>query len=104
MADIVILRRWKGTRGDLIALFPEIPADEYGSEVSSYMHVGQHGAANYEHVISQTKPVLWWANDEMDFLNELQSLGYQTDVRARRTPQMRMACLQEATRIRRGTT
>lgn len=83
----VVLRRWRD--GDLIALMPEEPADEYGRTISSYMHVGQHGEAQYEHVISQTQPVLWWGPDELDFLDELKRIGYDVDVRQRCTPEMR---------------
>ena len=104
MSDIVILRRWQGAHGlynrDLIALFPEQPADEYGRTVTSYMHVGQHSAADYDHVISQTKPVLWWDREVMDLLNELRNIGYEPDVRKHRTPVMRAACRREAERIR----
>ena len=85
----VVLRRWRD--GDLIALMPEEPADEWGRTISSYMHVGQHGAAAYEHVISQTRPVLWWDQDVLDFLDELKRIGYDVDVRQRCTPEMRAA-------------
>lgn len=101
MADTVILRRWKGKDGgDLIALFPEVPADTYGRAVMSYVHVGQHGAADYNHVIAETKPVLWWDQEVLDFLDELKRIGYEPDVRQRRTDAMRRACHEEAKRVR----
>lgn len=41
--------------GDVIALFPHIPYDSQGWKCSSYMHVGQHGAADIQHVVRQTR-------------------------------------------------
>lgn len=50
----VVFRCWKDT-GDVIALFPEILADTHGS-CQSFEHVGQHGAATYNHVVNITRP------------------------------------------------
>lgn len=54
----VVFRVWTGKDGgDVVALFPTVPhcADkEY--LCMSYMHVGQHGAANYHGVIDDTRP------------------------------------------------
>jgi len=99
--DKVVLRRWKGKtdQRNLIALFPEQPADDYGRTVNSYMTVGQHGEADYDHVIRQTRPVLWWDQEVLDFLAELKRIGYKPDVVQRRTPQMR-AVAREASRVR----
>lgn len=52
----VIFRKWNN--GDVIALFPEIPADISGLFCDSYEHIGQHGAAHYRSVILNTKPAL----------------------------------------------
>jgi hypothetical protein len=41
--------------GDIIALFPEIAADNIGYFCESYMHIGQHSAASPRAVVSQTK-------------------------------------------------
>jgi hypothetical protein len=51
----VVFRRWKDT-GDVIAMFPELTADIHGWFCDSYMHVGQHGGADYHGVIAQTVP------------------------------------------------
>ena len=51
-ADIVVFRRWQN--GDVIALFPELPADLYGEYCDAYEHVGQHGGADYFGVIQKT--------------------------------------------------
>jgi hypothetical protein len=36
---------YKKLDGDVIALFPEIPATQYSYDILSYMHVGQHAIA-----------------------------------------------------------
>ena len=45
---------------------------------TSYMHVGQHGAADYADVIADTSPAQ--ENEYKDLLNELKTIGY-TDLR-----------------------
>ena len=57
MVDVVVFRRWRDRSGDIIALFPEIPADDQGRYCQSYMQVGQHGAADYRSAIRLTAPV-----------------------------------------------
>lgn len=51
----VIFRVWRDS-GDVIALFPREPFDQAGRYCTSYMHVGQHGAASYHGVIQRTRP------------------------------------------------
>ena len=41
----VVFRRYPD--GQVIALFPDIPWSGRRGEITSYMHVGQHGAADY---------------------------------------------------------
>ena len=57
MVDVVVFRRWRDRSGDVIALFPELPADVQGRYCNSYMHTGQHGGADYHSVIQHTAPV-----------------------------------------------
>ena len=55
----VVFRRWPEAQGgDVIALFPNMAeTDEYNADrVMSYQHVGQHGAADYAHVVNVTRP------------------------------------------------
>ena len=59
--------------GQIIALFPDIPWSEDGS-VTSYMHVGQHGAAYYKQVIDSTTPAS--EEDYSALLAELETIGY----------------------------
>ena len=54
---IVVFRKWKpkhGRMNDIIALFPGI--DEGNGKCLSYEHVGQHGGADYQGVVSLTIP------------------------------------------------
>ena len=50
----VVFRKWKDD-GQIVALFPDIQADDDG-HIVSYVHVGQHGAANYQHCIGKSVP------------------------------------------------
>jgi len=68
----VVLRRYPD--GQVIALFPDIPWSGRRSEVTSYMRLGQHGAADYAGVIAATRQA---REDEYgDLLSELQATGY----------------------------
>jgi hypothetical protein len=72
--DIVVFRRWRDT-GDVIALFPELPADLSGDCCDAYEHVGQHGGADYHGVIQQTTPCS--LNDAAALAQELRTIGYK---------------------------
>ena len=48
---VVVFRKFKDT-GDIIALFPEVIEENHTGYCSSYMHVGQHGAANYSALVT----------------------------------------------------
>ena len=72
----VVFRKWKN--GDIIALFPDEPWSRSSYMTTSYMHVGQHGAADYADVIADTSPAQ--ENEYKDLLNELKTIGY-TDLR-----------------------
>lgn len=71
--DLVVFRKWRDG-GDIIALFPEIPATIHGEYCQSYGHVGQHAAADYHAVIEHTRPA---APQEYAVLaDELTRIGY----------------------------
>ncbi len=59
--------------GQVIALFPE-ESDKRTGETMSYMHIGQHGGADYHGVIRKTKPAT--ESQYQPLLNELKSIGY----------------------------
>lgn len=60
--------------GETIALFPTIPADIKAQHCQSYVHVGQHGAADPHHVISRTRPAT--PDEYGHLLRELREVGY----------------------------
>lgn len=66
---IVIFRMFGG---DVIALFPGIP--ENTGFCSSYMHVGQHGSADYRAVIRTSRPAT--PEEYNDLKKELESAPY----------------------------
>lgn len=71
----VVFRKWKD--GEVIALFPD-DTDPYDGTVTSYMHIGQHSAADYRYVISTTYPAR--EAEYQNLLAELKAIGY-TDLR-----------------------
>jgi hypothetical protein len=73
-ADVVIFRKWKNN-GDIIALFPELPADLAGFYCDAYEHVGQHGGADFHGVIRQTTPCS--PDDAAALAAELRIIGYR---------------------------
>ena len=65
----VIFRKFNN--GNIIALFPyEIETVE--GNIMSYEHNGQHGIANYDHVVYKTK--LATEDEYSDLLNELKEI------------------------------
>lgn len=71
----VVFRRWDDPSGDVIALFPEIPADIDGKYCLSYEHFGQHGGADYCSVIANTVPAP--AKEKARLAWELEMVGYR---------------------------
>jgi len=74
----VVFRKWKN--GDVIALFPLI--DESPGRCLSYEHTGQHGIADYGHVIDRTDPAR--PHECADLKAELEQIGYTLKIRTRR--------------------
>lgn len=82
---VVVFRKWKDT-GDVIALFPEDDAGQ--GMISSFEHVGQHGAADFGGVVSRTVPA---TEDEYAALKrELESAPYEYQLKVRRRRPGRM--------------
>jgi hypothetical protein len=73
-ATLVIFRRWKDS-GDIIALFPAIPADAHGWYCEAYERIGQHGGADYHGVIAATRPVT--LEEAAPLAEELTRIGYR---------------------------
>ncbi len=68
----VVFRKFKG--GEIIALLVHECCGHNGGVVS-YMHIGQHSDADYNHVLSMTKIA---TEEEFDALKkEMENIGYQ---------------------------
>lgn len=80
----VHLRTFRKT-GEVIALFPEIPATRTGDTCESYMHVGQHGGA-YPGPIQGTRPAT--PEESAPLAAELERIGYNLAPVSRITPAM----------------
>jgi hypothetical protein len=70
----VIFRKFADD-GEVIALFPDLPFDNSGN-ITSYMHVGQHGAASPR--LKGTHPAS--EAEYADLKAELEQIGYELDI------------------------
>ena len=70
----VIFRKF-ADNGEVIALFPDLPFDNSGN-ITSYMHVGQHGAASPR--LKGTHPAS--EAEYADLKAELEQIGYELDI------------------------
>ena len=69
----VVFRKFK-EGSEIIALFPKERWNRHDYTINSYMHVGQHGAADYDQVIALTHPAS--EHEYQPLLAELKSIGY----------------------------
>jgi hypothetical protein len=81
---IVIFRTFR--EGIVFALFPELPADNYGVFCTCYEHVGQHGSADYRLCMANSHPAA--PEQYATLFNELERRGYHLQVHHRATPIM----------------
>ena len=74
----VVFRMWRESGQDeVIALFPYEIADYIGN-CWSYMQVGQHSSAAYNHVMSRSRPAT--ELEYVDLKTELENIGYKLKV------------------------
>ena len=107
MSTKVLFRKYKETddpilsrfAGDIDALFPyDAPTDD-PDECGSYAHIGQHGEADYEYVLSLTVPAK--PEEYKGLHDELVNLCGYDDLEALvRTPNKHTAWSVRATKIR----
>lgn len=72
---LTIFRKYKD--GDVIALFPEM---SWGNGCcGSYMRVGQHGGADYQHVMGMTKKASPFLYENLK--QELERMGYLLEIK-----------------------
>ena len=83
MKTTVIYRRYKSGDKSVVALFPEIEGDCSGNCLA-YEHIGQHGAANYNHMVAITTPADAQEDDVIELHNELIGIGYELRIAKRR--------------------
>jgi hypothetical protein len=93
---LVVFRRWKDS-DDIIALFPELPADYQGLYCDAFEHCGQHGGADYFGVIHATSPVT--EEDASPLIEELKRIGYRLRPIKRASYRMHEARRAEAKRF-----
>lgn len=66
----IVFRFWDG---DVIALLPD-HIENNRWDVMCYQHIGQHGTADYGHIISQSRPAT--PEEYADLKHELEIVGY----------------------------
>jgi hypothetical protein len=74
----VIVRAFKG---EIVALFPDLPADVEARHCTCYAHVGQHSAANLAYVLRHSRPAT--VAEKRPLLQELAGQGYKLVERVR---------------------
>lgn len=81
----VLFRKYSD--GEIVAVFPEIPADAQGWSCTAYSRVGQHGGANASRVVADTKAAK--EGEYAELLAELGRIGYtRLKIMKRMTPSM----------------
>ena len=81
--DKVIFRKFED--GQVIAIFPEVPATMHVDECLSYMHIGQHGACS-ESLIDELERAK--SSEYGDLFDELESIGYKLHIVEDISPEM----------------
>jgi hypothetical protein len=80
----VVFRVWGNKNGgDVIAIFPQIPADQFGCMCEMYEHVGQHGGGDARGVVSSTR--LARPGEYRELAKELRGRGYCLQISKRCT-------------------
>ena len=87
----VIFRRWRSGDKAVIALFPEQPAELFRPYCNSYEHLGQHGSADANFVVSKTR--LAKKEEYAELKRELERIGYKLKICKKLTPAMRETLL-----------
>ena len=95
--DPVVIRVWRSDADDVFALFPVLPADNYGYLCTSYQHVGQHSSADYDLCVRKSRPAT--AEEARPLLTELRKIGYNPRICQHRTPAMRAECQRLARQV-----
>lgn len=68
-------------RGEVIALFPEVPGTRDSRTCNSYMHAGQHSSADYDGVIESSRAAE--KKEYAELAAELRGIGYVLEIKTR---------------------
>jgi hypothetical protein len=93
LAGIPVIFRCDRNGSHVTAVFPTLPSDARGYEMTCYEHIGQHSGCSHDWYRT-TRPAS--LGEYADLSAELQSIGYVLQVRARITPAMRAECRKKA--------
>jgi hypothetical protein len=91
VTEVVFRKFNKKNGGEVIALFPYILDSGYYNQ--SYMRIGQHSGADYDHCISISSPAS--EAEYSDLKKELESIGYILKVLHRRSRSKWLAARRE---------
>jgi len=70
----VVFRVWRARPRTVIALWPAVFANNSGTHCQSFEHIGQHGGADYQHILRLTRPAK--PGEYATLLAELRSMGH----------------------------
>lgn len=100
----VIFRMFKGKDAyparDCIALFPTICDDYTGDKCSSYIHIGQHCAADPDQVMRNSRPAT--KAEYKELARELRGLGYRYKIFHRQQRQWKQVRREQASKFRKS--
>ena len=86
----VVFRVWRGKfAGDVLALFPAQCDSVDKPYCMAFEHVGQHGAADYDHVIRSSRPATASEYARLKVELEAEPYNYKLKVYSRATPKHR---------------
>lgn len=85
----VILRRYLRS-GEILACFPDAPADMNGHRMMTYEHIGQHGSGGWGWILACTEPAKEDDPKVLEMIAELRLIGYDPlEICQRETEAMR---------------
>ena len=83
--EVYFPKEWTGENPEVIALFPNMVTsyENQPETVASYVHVGQHGDASYDHVIAASRPTKNY-QELLDELGQVYGPDFEFKVCSRR--------------------
>lgn len=84
-------------RKEILAMFPHEVCDSKG-HVTSYMHIGQHGGADYSGCIRSSRKAI--ESEYADLKKEMEGLGYNLKVVNKQNYNLYLKSYKEVNRIK----